>query len=225
MQMPLSNKYFKKLRQKFAKELALHQKYDSWDRVIDHCLAVAARVDALSRLLNIPPKLRTQIVSAALVHDFYKRKQIELITQNGLPGYSQSISQSSQHLLEAGFDSTIAQLASSSEISNHPLLTTYATLGEISLDQLAMLIVAYCDFVTTEADWAIPSTVKENDIDRRAVLLSRKKVYQILDSSAFTSMCRVGHLIEKKFASLLNIPYLNLPEVIDSYIKSELLDF
>ena len=38
-------------------------------------------------------------------------------------------------------------------------------------------------------------------------------------------MCRVGHLIEKKFASLLNIPYLNLPEVIDSYIKSELLDF
>lgn len=50
-----------------------------WSNVIRHCLAEAGAADALSHLLNLSEEDRENLIQAAILHDFDKRVEIEII--------------------------------------------------------------------------------------------------------------------------------------------------
>ena len=65
------------------KEFGLLPKTEGWANVSRHCLVEAVAMDVLGRELRLSEKERSNLVQAALLHDFYKRKEIELMKKEG----------------------------------------------------------------------------------------------------------------------------------------------
>jgi len=54
---------------------------DIWRNVAEHCLVEAALTDVLAEELKLPDDVRRTVVSAAILHDWYKKREKEQTTQ------------------------------------------------------------------------------------------------------------------------------------------------
>ncbi|TSC75816.1 MAG: glycosyltransferase [Parcubacteria group bacterium Gr01-1014_31] len=99
----------------FPAELAILQNQGQltgeWSNVADHCLTEAAAADILAELLQLPAADRTTLVKAALLHDWYKRKERERVTREGQGTYDASAATSEQGLAALGVDPTVVTIA------------------------------------------------------------------------------------------------------------------
>lgn len=68
------------------KEQGLLPKTEGWSNVSEHCLLEAVAVDVVSEKLNLGQKERDRLVEAALLHDYFKRREIETMKARGETG-------------------------------------------------------------------------------------------------------------------------------------------
>lgn len=82
---------------------------EEWRNVSEHCLAEAVVVDILAEHLGAK---REETVRAALLHDWYKRREIEAMRERGGgAGYQATIEEDERKLKEQGISERIVALA------------------------------------------------------------------------------------------------------------------
>jgi len=232
--------YFLSLAESREKELALHEnpgrlwekdeKGKNWSNVTEHCLIEAARVRALADLLGLESNVREELVSAAAVHDFYKKEEIRLTREDiaaggsGRNGVFIAEGAGEKILRAAGFSDTVISL--SGHLTADPKDVYYIKeildLPNLSSENIAQLVMHYIDNYTCGSAWAEPAehrgTIGTNDIDRRNNTNALNPTYEKMNREGlalnnghpfFNGMTRfeaataLNHLIEKRFADII----------------------
>ncbi|HTE48354.1 MAG TPA: hypothetical protein VK675_00405, partial [Candidatus Paceibacterota bacterium] len=65
------------------KEFGLLPKTEGWANVSRHCLVEAVAMDVMAKEFELSDEDKNNLIHAALLHDFYKRKEIELFKEKG----------------------------------------------------------------------------------------------------------------------------------------------
>lgn len=68
---------------KLFKKYGLLPESEGWANIVRHCLLEAAAMEVVARGLRLPSKAKDRLVLAGLIHDFYKRRELELIKKEG----------------------------------------------------------------------------------------------------------------------------------------------
>ena len=177
-------KFFVRLGLEVRRAFALHKKSGLWDRekgnrawgnVSEHCLVEVARAQIFADILNFPEDIKSDIMMAAALHDFFKKMEKEIASANGFSweGFEKASTESTQIMKEAGFSERVVRLANS--VGHGALLEADGILGKMELtpEDMAYLALHYIDAYTKGSDWATPAETlpdgrKVNDLDRRA---------------------------------------------------------
>src|SRR3990167_8183654 len=106
-----------------------------WANVSEHCLVEAARVDVLSDLLMLSPDIKKDLVTAAALHDFFKKREREIAKAGGgtLSSYEEASRQSENILTEVGFSKQIVRLANSVGSTSSVMVETESLLNKNEL--------------------------------------------------------------------------------------------
>jgi HD superfamily phosphodiesterase len=111
-----------------------------WRNISEHCLTEAVGADILAEYLG---GNRDKVVSAALIHDWYKRKEVERMKkEGGALGYSQAAEEDVSLLRQLGVSEEIIKLAH----ANIPESSNQEYLNNRSLEEK---IVHYIDMITS----------------------------------------------------------------------------
>ncbi len=218
-----------------------------WGNVTEHCLVEAARVYELAELLGFGDGLKRELVEAAVVHDFYKKREIELTREHALRGGSGregvlvNEGEARGVLLSAGFSE--AQVLWVQSVSGDPdnviFVKGIVDSGRTDPEELARIILHYVDNYTRGASWVTRAEESEagvlNDIDRRNIMNAENPDYQKMNEEGrasyaghpfFDGMTRfeaarsVNHEIEKLFSLVLaarGVP-IRFPEQLPEFI-------
>lgn len=107
--------YLETFAEKFPAELSILREHGrltgEWSNVANHCLTEAAAADILAELLRLADQERTMLVRAALLHDWYKRKERERVKTEGQQTYNASASASEHGLAALGVESAVVTIA------------------------------------------------------------------------------------------------------------------
>lgn len=180
---------------------------------------------------------------AAALHDFYKRREIEIAASSGYSweAFHRASEQATQLMREVGFSERVVRFANApghdSVIEIDPLLER-ETLSE---EELAFLAMHYVDIITTENYWfdevEVTSTGKKNALDRRLDMAEAFPKYQRINEEGrkyfhgetmVQALRRTGKLIEQRLTGIINqrsgtaIDSLDLPTFLDSMVKREI---
>src|SRR3989344_5891623 len=80
--------YFYRIALETRNGLSLHKKQKLWEKegnqkpwrnVSEHCIVEAARVSEIARLTGLSSEWQQKLKHAAILHDFYKRQEVEAI--------------------------------------------------------------------------------------------------------------------------------------------------
>lgn len=84
-----------------------------WSNVYDHCLTEGLVASVFADLLKLDADDREALVKAALLHDWYKRKEREAAGQHGASQYDAAALRSAEGLKSLGYSERIAELTAS----------------------------------------------------------------------------------------------------------------
>lgn len=115
-------------------------------------------------------------MTAAALHDFFKKREREILGSGGLTyeGFKKSAKETDLRIHNAGFSDSVVRLVNA--IGNgrpESIAEAERLLGEpLSEQNIAFLVMHYVDTCTVGGDWAQPSEISTdgkriNDIDRR----------------------------------------------------------
>ncbi len=248
---PEEREYFTKLAHSHQKELKLHESYGLWEKepsgktwtnVTEHCLIEAARSKVLSSWLNLPQDIRDSMESAAVVHDFYKKREIELVHEDikagrtGKDGTLKASDESEKIMSSLGFDDFVVSLVEcvgATQMNLHRM-KRMLDLKFRSDEDLAHLAIHYIDDYTIHSCWAKPAEIKEgkkkNDADRRNEKNIQNPDYKKMGAestklnqnspyfkgmSMYESAVYVDHLIENEFAGIIRNHGITIGDPID----------
>ncbi|MDO8505605.1 MAG: hypothetical protein Q7S48_03440 [bacterium] len=203
----------------------------NWRNVSEHCLVEAARVDVLAELLKLSEDLKNDLIMAAALHDFDKRKEIEavqLAEKMEASPYRASLSADAEGdrlLASTGFSSRVIRFTKGTGGHPEQLRDAKRILDQrqLSEDDIAHLIIQYVDNYTQGSAWTETvsrdsSGQRINDIDRRIAKIGEKSIYSniIREQSAELTkdsvvqgktvldvMSDVGHLIEERLTAII----------------------
>lgn len=113
-------RYFSRLALRYKSEMkileegaVLGKDGREWRNIAAHCLFEAACVDTLAEVLGLSDEQRDQLSRAAILHDWYKRREIEAMREDGVTlGYAKASAESKAQLHELGVKDEIIQLTS-----------------------------------------------------------------------------------------------------------------
>ncbi len=242
--------YFVKLGLQLKNPLRLHKAAGLWDRipkssqvglkewgnVSEHCLVEAARVAVFSTWLGFSRDLREDLIHAAALHDYFKKREKEMTRQEGNTevSYDSAERESYRLLTEAGFSPRVIYLTDATGTVESVRTRTPQILNEqeLSEDDIAYLVMHYVDDYTRGADWAIPVEQQQdrmvNDFDRRMDDLEKR--YPELREEGFLELQRgIGYQVEQRLADLisqrtgLNINPKKMPEMVDEEIRKKII--
>lgn len=253
--------YFNKLILKYGRAINLHvnpgdlwnsdEHGRNWKNVTEHCLIEAARVEELTELLGFDPELQDKLIEAAVVHDFYKKREIELTRigiekgDSGREGVLKNEDEAVDVLLGAGFSQK--QIAWTQSVSGDPQnvhrMKKIIDAGSFDLDKIADLILHYVDNYTRGSSWVAPAELQGtkiiNDIDRRNLMNAENPDYRKMNEEGrelnsghpffdgmtrFESAAAVNHEIEKVFFKIItNRGFtLRFPQEIPEFIDTRI---
>lgn len=115
-------KYFSRLALRNLSLIRLHKEFgllprkEGWGNVTEHCLVEAAAAEVIAEKLGLNKDMKEKLVKAAIVHDFYKRREIEGAGKsgNGMAAFDESVAESDEILKRKGVDETVCLVAGSS---------------------------------------------------------------------------------------------------------------
>jgi hypothetical protein len=124
---------------------------ESWRNISEHVLTEGVVADVLAEALSLSPIDRKKIVKAAILHDWYKRREIEAFKKfGGYEGYLKAGAEDGKLLREYGVPEELIELAHSNiprpdEVNN----TNTKSLASRSLLEKLM---HYIDIITDNTD-------------------------------------------------------------------------
>jgi hypothetical protein len=217
---------------------------ERWGDVSEHCIVEVARVEELAELLRVPPETRRELATAAALHDFHKRRDIEYTRAHGKnwAAFEAIEEQSKTAMRSAGVPERILEIAQS--VAHTSLSRTQELLAKEKLSdhEVACLVMHYVDDYTSGASWAVPALRKEdgtivNALDKRMERNMQNKDYQLLDQegrdhfggrTTFEAQRDIGVEVEKRLADMLSQKTgegwdpKTIPEKIDALIKKRI---
>ncbi len=215
----------------------------SWRNVTEHCVVETARAEVFSDLLGLSSDLKADLMMAATLHDFYKKKEQELIRTHGLhwESFEKATEESTDILKASGFSERVVWLANA--VGHDSLEATEQILqkDELSADEVAFLILHYIDDYSIGSDWAESTEVVDglvlNTLDRRIDYNIGKPQNSQLNEdgreifggrTTFEVQREVGHGVEARLTSLVNgqqnqhITEKDLPVYVDSLLAARI---
>lgn len=244
--------FFIKLGLSVREALKMHKKADlwgegkeDWRRVSKHCLAETARAVVFSDLLKFPEDLKKDLITATVLHDFYKKQEIAKADEKGLNWQSmeQADKEAEDLLRKNGFSDRIIKLVGS--VGSVSLLETGRTLSkdQLSQEDIACLIVHYLDDISIESNWVEPAEVIEgrgkiNILDKRMDRSDVNPEYAPINEAGikifggkrtFQQQRDIGHMVEERLTAILGKSGetqiddpKDLPYLIDEKIKEKI---
>lgn len=245
--------YFSGLALQEKEALRLHRSEGLWQRtedgdrdwgnVTEHCLVEAARVQIFAQILGFDESLTSDLMTAAALHDYFKKGEKEVLEQKGLSwdAYSEAQEIAKTKLAEAGFNERIINLVGSVGHETSPEAEAIASQDSFSENNLAYLVMHYVDDYTINSDWVNSArgvgSQRENDLDARMDKNEANPRYARFNEegrehfdgeTAYSVQRRVGHLVEDRLADIISrktgrsINPLDLPEFIDNVLKQRI---
>lgn len=247
--------YFYRLGLKVRKALQPHKAWGLWDRkpddpkkerdwgnVSEHCLVTVARSEAFADLLGFSPAVRNGLMLAAAVHDFYK-KGFKEATRNSADPRADTLRAEQESARIVGQSRLPFEAVEIVKILGDRMILVACQIAEqpvvSELDQ-AKLVLRYIDDYTVGSNWVgSVDTVGKNSLDRRVEANDANPKYrqnseqwrEYLDGeSLHEAQRRVGHLIERRLAKIINTPRkepieaLSLPQFIDESVQLRIIN-
>jgi hypothetical protein len=235
--------YFFNIGLEMRNALKMHKAEGLWDRVngkrdfgnvSEHCLIEAARVDILAELLYLPEDIRKDLMTAATLHDFFKKKEKEIVIANGLSWESFEISNqmATEALKKGGFSERVIRLVNS--VGHGSLIETERILNQddLSFEDLAFLVMHYVDDYTTGSDWvpqfdfntcksALDMRMDKNEANTRYHQLNEDGKSYFNGETTFQAQRRIGNLVEQKLSVILSV-LIHYP--VASMLLSQIVD-
>ncbi len=214
---------------------------EDWRRVSRHCLVESARVNVLSDLFKLPEDLKKDLISAAAIHDFYKKKEMDKAKEEGLSwkNMKDADKEAENLLMREGFSEIIIKIVGSVGSVALKDIEEILDKKDLSIEDIACLIMHYVDDISIEDRWVTPAEVVDgrgkinvldvrldrSDINPKYSLLNEEGKKMFGGKTTYEQHRYIGQLVEKRIASLLGIEdSKDLPEIIDKKIKEEILN-
>lgn len=96
-----------------SKETGLLPKSEGWSNVIEHELVEAEAVDVLGEKLGLSDEERQNLRTAALLHDVFKRREIEKARKEGPQSFDESAVEQVEWIRSLGYPEEIIELIES----------------------------------------------------------------------------------------------------------------
>lgn len=247
--------YFFKLGLEVREALKLHKTSGLWDgrgrerawgNISEHCLVEVARVSIFADILGLSQEIKRDLMTAAALHDFFKKGERGILESGGLTSesFEKSAEEINLRMHKARFgDSVIRMVNAIGHGRPRSILEAEQLLGKpLSEQKIASLVIHYVDAYTVGSDWTQPSEISSdgkriNDMDRRyqemeqnprLIQLNEEGEKYFPGEKLLSAQLRVGHLVEAKLADLvsqkLNTPVdpLELPNFIDKELQARI---
>jgi len=183
-----------------AKEVGLFPKKENWRNVVEHMLVEAEATDVLVEALGVSDEERIKLVTAAMLHDVYKRREKELAQQKGATGFDEAARLQSQWLRELGYSEEIIELTESVAQTS---LSKFQNLGEVSFTRK---IIHHVDDVTLNNDLvSLDERIDALEANPRYSELNKQGI-AIFGRPYFTVQREISKKIEQEFAAKIGLP-------------------
>ncbi|MDO8602196.1 MAG: hypothetical protein Q7R62_03720 [bacterium] len=157
--------FLQSFRERFQREIAIHIAHENWDNVIDHCLLEAARAEVLADCIGLSAETKKNLVQAAVLHDFYKKHEVEGMRSEVAAGGSgwksyQATGKEAVHILkEASISPDVIEIFSS--IGSQPVvleqINSILKKSVFAEQDVVRLAMHYLDDYTIDTDWVRPA--------------------------------------------------------------------
>lgn len=161
-------RHFREMRI-LAKGGVLGRGNEDWRNVAEHCLVEAVGADILAEALGVSPK---RVVSAALLHDWYKRREVEAMKLiGGGKGYEKTAKEDDRLLREYGISEDVIRIA-------HANIPESADLKYLEERPIEEKIMHFMDLITSGLEFM--------DVEARIRVAEQKK-HMVEFSESFRS--------------------------------------
>lgn len=140
---------------KLHKEFGLLPKKEGWGNISEHCVVEAAAAEVVADSLGLSEDLKRKLVQAALLHDYYKRREVEKAraAKNSATSFDEAADESKRILLERGIDKDVVTIADS---AGHTSLSAMQDLlqrsDELNDVEKLQMVFHYLDDITLNTD-------------------------------------------------------------------------
>lgn len=210
-------KYFSDFAQHHMREMrilkeggVLGQENNEWRNVAEHCLMEAVGADVLAEKLGAN---REHVVQAALLHDWFKRREIESMRELGAgAGHVKAAAEDVQLLEKMGVSPEIIEFAHNNILTS--LDSVY--LSERTLEERIMhyidAVTRNTEFVSVEARFSALEQ-KQQNID-----FSNSFINQYAGRSLYSVQREFAQKEQDEFEEVLRLPKGTLLEFINNAI-------
>lgn len=201
-----------------------------WGNVSEHCLVEAARAEMFGELFRLSEPLRVDLMRAAALHDFFKRRSREIVKARGktAESHDEAHAKATEVMRAENVSEQVIRIVNSVGYEGLHEAKNILAMREMSENDLACLIMHYIDNYTVENNWVVPASIRGktriNDIDRR----SEKSVSRYPEvGKQIAEQVPVDHAIEMHLSNLLaargiNVEPLKIPEYIDERLRERI---
>lgn len=196
------------------KETSLFPKSEGWRNVVEHELIEAEAVDVLGEKLGLSDEERKNLRTAALLHDVFKRKEIERARVRGPSAFEEVAEEEKEWIKSLGYSSEIVELVGS------VALPSFRDFNE-KFDTISTTrkIIHYVDDITLSSDIVT--------LEKRVSYVVDNPEYKELNESGKAVFGRlytdvqleISKRIEAEFAPRLGV---SNPSAIPAFIKDSI---
>ncbi len=212
-------KYFSNFASKHMPEMRILQKggilgkegeNPDWRNISEHCLTEAVAADILAESLQAD---RKKLVTAALIHDWYKRREVETMKQmGGGLGYRETAAEDERLLTEYNVPPEVISLAH----ANIPSSSDSKQLGKRTIEEK---IMHYIDLTTSGTDFIeVETRIEQVSKKSHNIEFSESFREQYEGKSLFEVQLEVTKSEQAEFENALQLE----PGTLIEYIKNKL---
>ncbi len=189
------------------------QLVDGWSNIYQHCKTEAIVAFILSNLLHLSEEDSNILIKAAILHDWYKKSEIEITRKEGLEGYERAGKESFNKLSSMGVEQRIVDIA-------HSVGTTSLKEISISTDFLKRLMHYIDDICKDDTIVAVNERVDylESQEKYKELNHSGKAIHN--GKTNFQVQRKLGLEIQKQIESILNIKSNSLVPLIQHLFRN-----
>lgn len=184
-----------------SKKAGLFPESEGWRNVVEHELVEAEAADVLAEKLGLSEEARKTLRIAALLHDVYKRREIEKTEKEGASGFDVSAKEQSDWLRSLGYSDEVIDLT---ESAGHTSFKEF--IDNFDSIPTSKKIMHYVDDITLNND-IVPLMTRINALEKnlRYKELSEQLRNVFGGRIYFEVQREISKRIEEEFAPKLGV--------------------
>ena len=185
---------------------------ENWRRVSKHCIVEVARASVFAEKFGLLEETKNNLIEAAALHDFYKKKEIKSAGSTGLTweNMRRSSLEADKIMRAKGVKKDVIELVDSVGLGALENIERILKKKRLSEKDIASLVLHYIDAYTKETDWAKVAEGDINAMDLRindgAINPKYRPVYEKEYSDGETvanAQSRIDHSVQEVLAGML----------------------